>query len=171
MVKCAECGYLASRNYESRKLEETESGTRNGAAIVISLSTGMPIYEPPICFMQVIDLRYEYENNAPQITPVIQQSRECNEFIEWKQGSTPKEHREMMDRQWMQKYQDERDEKDRKWREEQRRLDLEWREKQESEARGRHRWDLIVTGIIATILISAATIGAALIVVEWGTPP
>ena len=168
MVKCAECGYLASRNYESRQLAETETQTRNEGVDVYTID-GL-IYESPICFMQVFDLRSEFGNYAlpEQIKAVIQQSRECNEFVKWKQGFTPKEHREMMDRQWMQKYQDERDEKDRKWREEQRRVDLEWREKQERETRNRHRWDLIIMGIIATILISAATIGAAIIVVEWG---
>jgi hypothetical protein len=146
MPKCAECGYLASRNYESRELEETELGTRNGEAIVISLSTGMPIYELPVCFMQVIDLRYEFKNDTPQITPVIQQSRECNEFVKWKQGFTPKEHREMIDRQWMQKHQEEHE-----------KADKEWREKQEAR-HSREEWlRYIFLGIVTIVATLIAT--------------
>ena len=95
-------------------------------------------------------------------------------FIEWKQGSTPKEHQDRLDEQRKLEYQSKRENEDRQWREEQRRLDLEWREKrdaddkkwredQDKKASKRHRLDLIITGIVATLFISAATIAAAFI--------
>jgi len=60
-------------------------------------------------------------------------------------------------------FQAEREDADRKWREEQRREDLRWREEQEEKAEKRHRWDLIILGVVATLIICIATIVAAYI--------
>ena len=118
MVKCAECGFLALRNKESRELEEAEESFREGVAL--PLVDGGSYYrheERPLCFARRYDLRKEI-----------------------------------------------REKEERKWGEEQRRLDLEWRERKDKKAETRHRWDLIVLGIIVTLIISFASIAASLIV-------
>jgi len=50
------------------------------------------------------------------ITMVIQTERECKTFIKWQLGFSPKDHNEMMDRQWMLKYEEDRRRSARKWR-------------------------------------------------------
>ena len=65
-------------------------------------------------------------------------------------GFSPKEHREMMDREWMLKWQADREEADRKWREKQRQEDKQWR-----------RIELIVIGIIGVLVAGGfAVLGA-----------
>ncbi len=121
MVKCAECGFLASRNVQSRQLEETEQEIRLEGDSVIAWNTGKPMgrFEPPVCFMRSPD----YE--ATPFTRIadkeatrfeIQMERTCESFTLWQQGFTPKEHREMIDRQWMLDFQAKREQEDREWR-------------------------------------------------------
>ncbi len=127
MVKCSECGFLASRNLQSRQLEETEPEIREEGALSIAWNTDKPFdkYEPPICFMQVPDfdvipysLQFvlQRDKEKEKIRAEIQRERMCESFIEWRLGATPKEHREMLDRKEMLKWQAEREESDRKWR-------------------------------------------------------
>lgn len=164
MFKCSECGYLAVRARTSRELREAEGEYRKrGLRIAISEHI-------PICFAQVRDFREEIikEKGASNldsvnITPFISKEIYCDCFIKWLQGLTPKEHREMLDRQWQLDYQAKREKEDKEWREEQRRLDLQWREDQDRKSGKRHRWDLVIIGIVATLLICASTMVAALI--------
>ena len=78
-------------------------------------------------------------------------------FTPWQQGFTPKDHREwtMMDRKWAMEREDRRDKEQR-----------EWQERMEA---GRHRSTLFWLGLVATVIIAAATIGAAFI--ERGGQP
>ncbi len=121
MVKCADCGFLACRNVLTRQLEETEQEVRDEGGPVIAWNTEKPIgrFEPPICFMKsrgykAIPYQLFVDNSA--VKAEIQRERSCELFIRWTQGSTPKEHQEMMDR-----------EEQRKWQERQRRDDFKWR--------------------------------------------
>lgn len=127
MVKCPECGFLASRNVQSRLLEETEQEIRLEGGSIIAWNTGKPVdpFEPPICFMRSPDYKavpYTIENSLEPEKPArivlaeIQRERTCKDFTPWQQGFTPKEHRDMLDREWMQKHQDEREEADRQFR-------------------------------------------------------
>ena len=116
MVKCANCGYLASRNNESRILEETEQITRD---------EGIPSnnHEPPICFVQAKGLWNEggvkygivTSETVPNIQSTVQKERDCGEFTTWHQGFVPREHREMLDRQWQLEQEEKRRKSDRIW--------------------------------------------------------
>jgi len=110
LVKCSECGFLASRNVQTRQLEETELEIRSQGALSIAYNTGKPFdkYEPPICFMQAPDFRFipysddfslRRDDVAKEVSGEIQQDRKCRFFTKWRQGFTPKEHREMLDRE------------------------------------------------------------------------
>ena len=116
MVKCSECGFLAVRTRTSRELREAEGEYRKrGLRIAISEHI-------PICFAQVRDFREEIikEKGASNldsvdVIPFVSQEIYCNSFTKWKQGFTPKEHREMLDREeW------------RDWQEKQRKWDKQW---------------------------------------------
>ena len=126
MVKCIDCGYLAARHHESRLLEEVEENYRNNG---ISPNTtvgskhgiGIPVYDEPICFMRSCDLKAEYgEKRPPSMTKdllsTLRKDRECNSFTKWQQGFTPKEHREMVDREKMIEWQHQERRSDIKWR-------------------------------------------------------
>ena len=110
MVKCSECGFLASRNVQTRRLEETELEIRSEGALSIAWNTEKPFdkYEPPICFMQAPDFKaipystdvtYNRDKVSKEVYDEIQRDRECEFFTKWRQGFTPREHREMLDRQ------------------------------------------------------------------------
>ncbi len=127
MVKCSECGFLASRNVQTRQLQETESEIRTEGALSVVWNSNKPfnLYEPPICFMQVPDFKavpytLEYSmdmrgNEKEKVRSEIQRERECKYFTEWRLGSTPKEHQEMIDRKIMLDWQAEREESDKRW--------------------------------------------------------
>ena len=126
MVKCSECGFLASRNVQTRQLEETEPEIRSEGALSIARNTNKPFdaYEPPICFVQAPDFKaipysleftLQRDKERKKVYDEIQRDRECEFFTKWKQGFTPKEHREMMDRQFMMEMEEKRRKNDRKW--------------------------------------------------------
>jgi hypothetical protein len=56
MVKCVECGYLATRNIKSRQLEEMEAEYRKIGMNPNELGS---LYGAPICFAQAYDLKSE----------------------------------------------------------------------------------------------------------------
>jgi hypothetical protein len=163
MVKCSECGFLSARNTETRVLEEIESKSRQDGNI------GKQRYVLiPVCFVMAASFdeeaeelrrlpeyagrRNEIEEHIPPnwsaiTSTIIHKERQCDSFVEWKQGSTPKEHQEMLDRQeW------------RNWQEKQRKEDKRWR-----------IIELIVFGVIAVLVAGGFTILGALI--ERGSIP
>ncbi len=149
MVKCSECGFLASRNVHSRQLEETEQEIRDNGCSVVVWNTGKPInvFEPPVCFMRIVDYKaFPYQLRLgkytyPEVVAEIQRDRDCADFIKWQQGFTPKEHREMLDRaKWLE------------WQTEQRKSDRRWR-----------IIELVVLGIVAALIAGAFTILGAFI--------
>jgi hypothetical protein len=128
MVKCIDCGYLAARHHETRLLEEVEEDYRNSGVspnttVGYKHGIGIAVYDEPICFMRSCDLKAEYGEKRPGVSKdllsTLRKDRECSSFTDWQQGFTPKEHREMMDREGMKKWQMEREEADKKWRMEQ----------------------------------------------------
>jgi len=142
MFKCSECGYLAVRARTSRELREAEGEYRKrGLRIAISEHI-------PICFAQVRDFREEIikekgasDLDSVDVIPFVSQEIDCNSFTKWIQGLTPKEHREMLDRQeW------------RDWQERQRKSDRYWR-----------IVELIVLGFIAVVVAGGFTILGAFI--------
>jgi hypothetical protein len=113
VAKCAECGFLAVRHSETRKLEEAEKAFRERGTIPI-VGMGRPYQRHesmPLCFMGSYDLRDECNKRAKKGNPnqktileVIQEERQCGSFTKWQLGFTPKEHKEMLDSEKMQKW-------------------------------------------------------------------
>ena len=180
MAKCAECGFLTLRDEATGLLVEVIDDYRVSGRVP-DIAAYRRYHNYPICFAMAWDLIPEVEEAAQsQVTEqnndwgeyvleVITKDRDCVTtdktlgYTKYQQGFTPKEHMEMLDRQWLLDFQSRREQADREWREEQRHLDLEWREEQEKKASKRHRWDLIVFGLIVTSILSVTTIIAAYI--------
>src|SRR6266404_7521708 len=101
MPRCANCGFLATRDKETRVLEETEKRTRDTGRV----PSDDRHEEIPVCFAQVISIQEEARGKSDQILPVLQKERECNNFAPWIQGFTPKEHKEMLDAKEMREWQ------------------------------------------------------------------
>jgi len=134
VVRCSECGFLAARDWETREFVEIDDKKRDSGKIGSDFGGLEPI---PVCFINCFNIKEEVEvlrkaahdeptqnSYGQHISPhwgnyvkqVLNTERECEYFIEWQQGFTPKEHREMMDRQFMMKMEEERRRNDRKWR-------------------------------------------------------
>jgi hypothetical protein len=130
MVKCADCGFLTHRNRIDGNFVEVFTEYRE-IGKYIGIVTFLNTENYPLCFLQSFDLSKEGENQfgKPDIVPgegditnwpqrilgVIQKERKCSEFRKWQQGFSPKEHREMMDRERLLKYQENQRKEDRKW--------------------------------------------------------
>ena len=123
MAKCYDCGFLAVRNEKTRELVEMELGYRNTGECPREIDSvkhpNIYGYEYPLCFKLAYNLGEEMKNltGSPgeKIRPVIQRDRACEPFAKWRQGFTPKEHQEMLDREKLMEWQKEREEDDRKW--------------------------------------------------------
>jgi hypothetical protein len=116
MVKCAECGYLAVRNKETRQLEEVEEWHREKGDIPKKPGTTDPIYNPAICFVRG---DYVVQEEKEKVLAEICKERACKLFVQWQKGFTPKEHREMKDREKMLEWQSAREDTDRHWKDKQ----------------------------------------------------
>lgn len=155
---CDTCGFLVMRAWSDTVLHEATQDYREKGR-----DEGSSLSRPPLCFALAARLDREVEehtreragpnmSNAEQdLLAVIQRTdRNCSKWRKWEMGFSPKEHREMMDREWMLKWQADREEADRKWREKQRQEDKQWR-----------RIELIVIGIIGVLVAGGfAVLGA-----------
>jgi len=174
MVKCADCGFLALRDFESRELREAEreiretgsQGDRSTGVDAHGIPRFEPIYEAVALCIQGIrnfsSTPIQGATFARRIDPfahAIQEDFECERFFDWREGLSPKEHLEIqardqvLDRQtaiqsmaWQRE--DARDKTAEEWH----RAELET-------LRNQHRWQLIVFGG----LIGAATIAAGIL--------
>jgi hypothetical protein len=150
MVKCANCGCLSARNRITRELEEVEKTTRENGETPRTItgaedSRGLQVWisrqeDLLVCFLQKYDLISEVEKLkkgntkvTASIMEVIQGERDCSQFVEWKQGFTPKEHQEILDRKQMLDWQAKREDADRRWQ-------------------SRQNWKLVVVAGVFTIL-------------------
>jgi hypothetical protein len=96
---------------------------------------------------------------------LFDRERKCGEFADWQQGFTPKEHRELIDRQKLlerednwQKFQAQMAEDDRKWREEQE-IKAEERHKRELQTiRDINKTQMWVMGGLVTLIIVLVTV-------------
>jgi hypothetical protein len=155
MAKCAECGFLAVRNVQTRQLEEMEEDYRRtgNSPQVWGDSPPYNMYEAPICFLLVFDLPNEIakqQGPLPEgICLVINEERTCEPFIKRRLGSTPKEHQEMIDRQALLKWQAEREDKDRESRKEESKENRKWRFR-----------EFIVAVLALAVIVAASIIGA-----------
>ena len=145
MVKCADCGFLAQRHKETRQLLDAEEGLRKkgdvprqpiGDGPLARTSHPPFVYEHlPLCAQ--LQIEFPEENTIE----AIQQERECPVFTPWHPGFTPKEHQEMLDRQWL----------------------LEWQAEREDDDRRIRRVEFLTTAIVAGVFtVGGVTIGALL---------
>ncbi|MFH1140790.1 MAG: hypothetical protein V1724_03765 [Chloroflexota bacterium] len=121
-------------------------------------------HKVPMCFEMKADFNGELLDNLPHtlsnmekvdrlvnpyvddILKLITRERECAEWAQWHQGATPKEHREMMDRQRMIEREEKREERrDKETRE--------WQEAQEKKAQG-FQWKATMRGAVIGALIA-----------------
>lgn len=113
--KCSECGFIALRHKDSRILVEVEDEYRQTGTLRFS-----GIYELyPLCILNSVNIASEIEiiqksvndepksdNQGGEIPPrwgehikvVLNNPRKCKLFWRWKQGFSPKEHTELLDR-------------------------------------------------------------------------
>jgi DNA-binding XRE family transcriptional regulator len=148
MVKCANCGLLALQNSDGRLDIANDDFREKGQYDINKNPEGTPR-----CFVARYHLHRERAGSEPRHSlAVIERERECNGFISWIPGLTPKEHWEL-DRE--------------------RRL-LEWHQACERDIRAekfRHEywsrswivWRLLVVAIVASLIVAAGLILAALI--------
>ncbi|HEX78480.1 MAG TPA: hypothetical protein G4O03_08785 [Dehalococcoidia bacterium] len=134
MAKCSECGFLTMRDKTNGLLVEAIDDYRISGNVPTYLEDYERYYNYPICFTMAYDLLPEVEEAARKqffdksedwgkyVLGVITKERECPPkgkalgFTKYQQGFTPKEHREMLDREeW------------RDWQERQRKADRHWR--------------------------------------------
>jgi hypothetical protein len=126
MSRCADCGYLTVRNRVDNSLGEAAIDYREKGAVAMGIDDkGMNLHSLqerlPLCFARQSYLENATSNIKPRDNPVqevvaiIQRDIQCAEFTTWRQGFTPKEHREMIDRQFMMKMEEEHRKNDRKW--------------------------------------------------------
>lgn len=122
-------------------IEETPRETGELPSNLVSFGRLMRFGEPdttpdkmsgdgfPTCFSRVFQLGQEVETRyaemqntkmdtgfASAVREVIHRDRVCKQFVKWERGFTPKEHREMMDREQMLE-----------WQRKERRSDIHWR--------------------------------------------
>lgn len=126
MGKCANCGYLSVRNKDDYSLGEPSIDYREKGQVATTWDdkgrNPHSLHEPiPLCFARQAYLRdatkaiKDRKNPYEEVKAIIQGDNDCKEFTDWQQGFTPKEHREMMDRQKLQEWQDKREQIDRDW--------------------------------------------------------
>jgi hypothetical protein len=164
MVKCQDCGFLALRQHRTQELIRAEKPYRTEGRIVVSMAD--PRYEAaermPVCaedkidFFDVLQSRKTYSPPATvtpdEIVGMLGEERECHTWVQFNQLLTPKEHREMLDRQWMYEQEEKRITEDRKWRSNERMWTHIW-----------HVIDLLVLGV----MVATATIVAGAVSRGW----
>lgn len=174
MAKCAECGYLAVLNRSTQELRDVSDQWRR--------TGGIPISGPheccPYCFVKAFPIEDEMRGagsaEQDRFLQVIKLERNCQRFISWQQGLSPKEHREMdlqaklMEaqnaiRRESQAREDAIHEQARRWQLEDRAWQEEWKEKDRAWQEGmeRKRWVYSTFTTLAGAVVGAVA-GAAL---------
>jgi F0F1-type ATP synthase assembly protein I len=123
MVRCANCGFLARREKTIfTDLHDVGLEERRG---------WVALWGYPVCFVMKLSFKEECDRkfatspnsihgSAEHSQEVIDTERECSGFTPWIQGSTPKEHRQMLIDEQIRKEQAAQRERDRQWQQEQR---------------------------------------------------
>ncbi len=99
-VRCKQCGFLTVVNAKTRELVSAEIALRELGRL--PGDGKFYIYdERPLCFVLAADIPAEMGQHPDDSTRMVAVSRvrECDKLVPWRQGFTPKEHQEMIDRQ------------------------------------------------------------------------
>lgn len=198
---CVSCGFLALRSRDG-ELREADEFFRTGAEIdTARFASRRPLcavrradFAQEVRDYLASSIEFRDPDNRRRLTersmnpqprdilPVIQrEDRGCERdgdqpygWMEWSPGLSPKEHREILDRDFTVKREDERDAALRDWQVEQEERAERRHEEQERRAAAQHRellkaaktrffWDIVIAGTAATLLLATATITGALI--------
>jgi hypothetical protein len=88
----------------------------------------------PICFVQAYDILQstrefagKHEPDYLSVHTFINDDRPCKSFTKWQQGFTPKEHRDMLDRQEFRDWQAKRELEDKQFRKDEQRSNKRYR--------------------------------------------
>jgi hypothetical protein len=94
MPRCADCGFLAVREVDSRDLLEAEAHYRETGVLANKFGADRRLrYEHwPTCFAMKLKFNEESHGKPEELLPVIRLDRTCDRFVQWNQGYTPKEH-------------------------------------------------------------------------------
>ena len=188
MVKCVDCGFLSYRNLTDRSLVEAESQFRETGEVPQpsyptresmsehTFGTGGGFGLAPICFARAVNLPDEagisekegelITLNNPYVEGILKTiaaGRRCSAFTPWQQGATPKDHREILDRQWMQEYQAEREDADKAFRQRLEDSAQVRHDEQINEVRRGLTKEIVVFGVGVTIILIIAQIAGAFI--------
>lgn len=159
MVKCSQCGLLGARSSLTRQIIEAESVFREEGSIPNAPQPGggggMPsIDNLPVCLARKRNFRELAHGKAGpnSLRPLLSETHDCDSFIEWQQGFSPKEHAELKQldeqREWQRKCEKDQAERDRKWRQE----DVDRANTALIQARRHHWMNLIVFGLLITMI-------------------
>jgi hypothetical protein len=180
MPRCRDCGYLAARqNSAAPVLVEVGFADReNWSRGFVVIAPGPPIRDTfaaaPVCFVMARKFEEELkgEQSRSNVNELLKEEWNCPSFTPWNQGFSPKEHKEMMMTEQIQRLQNEQRESDRRWQQEQKARELAWQEEQrekdrrwqeEQNRKGAHRqfWNVIIGGAIAFLggIVMKAIIG------------
>ncbi|GEM_PF-2127383 len=168
MVKCADCGFLAVYRWGLTEIEDASLVLRDNRALYPN-PQGAIEDVLPICFLAEKHLGEALEafddgrklvnqlRNHGQVTDraywlvqmdsAIQKEHSCPSFVPYRIGFSPKEHREMLDRQWMLEREERRDRDAREWQERESSTNRKWR-----------FWEFVVAVIALIVIVIAAFI-------------
>ena len=171
MVKCQDCGFLSLRKHATQELIEATEYTRQQGVLKPDGQCEMV----PVCFVKAFNFSKESqprsgadENNQERVR-IFTTERDCNSWVEWQQGYTPKEHKEMLDQEALRKWQEDRRESDRKFEEEIRDGERKWQASVRTDDRKwQIKWQIIFISVAAVL---GAVLGAVCTVIaNWFGP-
>lgn len=177
MVKCKDCGFLSLVRRENGELASANASYCTEGFQAYQRDEVFPV---PNCYVREHAIHLEpleaegiyvklvgempglisLENKeGADVTDLvilknIGRERQCEKFTNWLQGFSPKEHMEMLDKQFIMEREDRRD-KDQK----------EWLERQGSRTFNKQ---VIVFGVLVTLALITSQIFAAFAPIIWG---
>lgn len=182
--QCKDCGFLTLRNEYSGLLDEVDADFRttgnpprrrvpNRTMQSMDSEVTTPYRHVPICFAQEYNLLNDlwpsenpfWDKDIPgeMVKQIIDKERPCASYMRWRPGFTPKEHREMQDRQ-RQRDNERAAQKEAKDREDARDEQAKkWRSDDLKVIKSQHRWQLFWFGVA----VVGATLLGSLIQADW----
>lgn len=153
MVRCENCGFLCLRK-NTQELVETPQVTREKGELNRDGYEGTHERQP-VCFVMAFSLKGEIKpdsGHAQEFKRIITADRDCTSWVQWQEGYTPKEHKEMVDQKAL-----------REWQQEQRRKDQARDDALRAEMRNwQERQALRQWGLSVVTALLSASVGAML---------
>jgi hypothetical protein len=114
--RCENCGLFAQKYYETQEVVPAQEDYRRTAAIPYRSGGGFslaPMYSNGICaasrrFFALEDV-HPNEEHVEWLRMFRQDMADCDSFVQWIPGLSIKDHKEMLDREFMLKREDARD--------------------------------------------------------------